>query len=184
LTRGAARNLTDFVYVKVSHGIGASPVIGGEPYRGGLGLGGQIGHTPISGRVELCRCGRRGCLEAVVCVRNLAAQIAETHPALDLPAAELLAIEDPVTRHLLNAAGLTLGGVLAQVANLLNPTALILGGALGASSPDLLDGVRVSLIRHAQPATSAAVETLPAALGERAELVGGLQYAARLALSS
>ena len=39
---GATRGCRNFIYVKASHGIGVGPVLGGETYRGTLGIAGEI----------------------------------------------------------------------------------------------------------------------------------------------
>ncbi len=183
LKRGAGRDIGDFVYVKVSHGIGASPVIGGEPYPGAIGLAGEIGHTQLTGRTEQCRCGNRGCLEAVISVDTIRSQIAHTHPGsdLDVDTISLTSFEDPVTDRILSEAGWMLGEVLSDVCNLLNPNALVLGGELGTAGPSLIEGVVSSIRRHAQPATADAVDVLPAQLGTAAELTGALEMAASIA---
>lgn len=181
LHSGAGQHHQDFLYVKASHGVGAGLVIGGRTYHGATGLAGEIGHTALAGRSELCRCGNRGCLEAVISVQAIQEQIAHTHPHLDSAQISLKALDDPITARILNEAGRTLGKVLADLCNLLNPTALIIGGELGASGQALVEGVRASVNRFAQPATAAAIEVLPAALGQRAELVGALQLAGTLA---
>ncbi len=179
LLRGAGRGYQDFLYVKASHGIGAGIVIGGQPYRGGTGLAGEIGHTLLPGHSELCRCGNRGCLEAVVSVPSVRAQIAHTRPGTDPDALDLAALgDDPIATRILNTAGRTLGHALADLANLLNPTAIVIGGELGSTDGPLVDGVRDSIRLHAQPATALAIDVLPAALGNRAELTGALQLAA------
>lgn len=179
LLRGTGRGYGDFLYVKASHGIGAGIVIAGQPYRGGTGLAGEIGHTLLAGRSELCRCGNRGCLEAVVSVPSVRAQIAHTRPGSDPESLDLATLDgDPIATRVLNAAGRTLGHALADLANLLNPTAIIVGGELGSTDGPFVDGVRDSIRLHAQPATAEAVDVLPAALGNRAELTGALQLAA------
>ncbi len=180
--RGAGREHADFLYVKVSGGIGASPVIAGEPYRGATGLAGEIGHTPLAGRTELCRCGNRGCLEAVVSVQTVREQIAHTHPGQQLDDTGLDALDDPTTQRILNEAGRIVGSVLADLVNLLNPGALVLGGELGCAGPAFVEGVSATVDRRAQPASADVVEIRPASLGVRAELVGALQHAARGAL--
>lgn len=182
LRHGIGRSHKDFLYVKASHGIGAGLVISGQVYRGATGLAGEIGHTLLVGRSELCRCGNRGCLEAVVAVGPLREQILHSHPYS--PAGETFEFtdfDDQITDRILNEAGRTLGRVLADLCNLLNPTALIIGGQLGTSTPALVEGVRASVMRYAQPATAAAIEVAPAALGARAELVGALELAGQLA---
>lgn len=178
LKRGSGRARSAFLYVKASHGIGASIVIDGKPYRGATGLAGEIGHTKLPGRTESCRCGNRGCLEAVVSVQQIREQIAHTHPTMDPLSIDLREASDEIIGRILNEAGRTLGGVLATLCDLLNPEAVIIGGELGAAAPRFLDGVAASIERHAQPATAAAVEVTPAELGVRAELVGALELAA------
>ncbi len=179
--RGAGRDFPDFLYVKVSHGIGASPVIAGEPYRGATGLAGEIGHTHLDGHTELCRCGNRGCLEAVISVDPIRRQIAHTHPAAEAEQVDLRTFDDPITERILSEAGRMLGSVLADLVNLLNPSALILGGELGSTGAPLIQGAEESLRRYAQPATAGALQVLPAALGMRAELTGALHMAASMA---
>ena len=87
----------------------------------------------------------------------------------------------PITERILNEAGRMLGSVLADLVNLLNPSALILGGELGTAGAPLVQGVEASLRQYAQPATAAALQVLTAALGMRAELTGALQMAASMA---
>jgi predicted NBD/HSP70 family sugar kinase len=178
LHRGAGRGYDNFLYVKVSHGLGAGVVIGGELYRGGTGLAGEIGHTMLPGHSELCRCGNKGCLETVVSVQTVRDQIAHTRPGTDPRSIDLTRVDDASGARILDTAGRTLGRVLADLSNLLNPQALIIGGELGSADGPLIDGVRASINLHAQPATADAMDILPAALGTRAELTGALQLAA------
>ncbi len=178
--QGAGISHDDFLYVKASHGIGAGMVLAGEPYRGGSGFAGAIGHTHIEGRPELCRCGSRGCLEAVVSVPSVMEQIFHTHPQLDEHQVDLATLTDSVSTRVLNESGRVLGEALANLLNLLNPTALIIGGELGSSGPAFVGGVRSSVKRFAQMPLASACVVLPAALGTRAELVGALVLAGSL----
>ncbi|MDR1151642.1 MAG: ROK family transcriptional regulator [Bifidobacteriaceae bacterium] len=182
LISGAGRGHADFCYVKVGHGIGAGLVVGGRLYRGGVGLGGQVGHARVPERSDLCRCGGRGCLEAVVSVSAIEARLAVAHAAPTAPIAGPASFDDAVSKRILAEAGATLGEALAPVCNLLNPTALIIGGGLGASSTDFLEGAAVAVERYTQPGIAATVEVLGAELGELAELTGALRLASRLAL--
>jgi predicted NBD/HSP70 family sugar kinase len=177
LRRGAGRGLANFLYVKVSHGIGAGIVAGGQLYTGATGIAGEIGHIPLPGRIEPCRCGDHGCLEAVVSVSAVAARIARAvrdGGGPQLPSADVEAL----SRRVHEDAGRVLGRVLAQLCDLLNPAALVLGGELGTTSPAFLDGVRSAVGRAAQPAIARAVQVRPAALGDDSELFGALDLAA------
>ena len=178
LHRGAGRGHRDFLYIKAAHGVGAGLVSNGELYLGGAGFAGEIGHIIIPGRPELCRCGNRGCLEAVVSVLTVREQILHTHPHLDREHLDMSTLDDPITARILNEVGRTLGAILAGLCDLLNPTLLVIGGELGTSGTDLIEGIRASLRRFAQPSTSQVLDVVPAALGRRAELVGAVQLAA------
>jgi predicted NBD/HSP70 family sugar kinase len=178
---GSGRGHRDFLYIKASHGIGAGLVSNGDLYLGGAGFAGEIGHIIISGRPELCRCGNRGCLEAVVSAPTVKQQIVHSHPHLDPDAIDLFELDVPISARILNEAGRTLGTVLAGLCDLTNPTVLVIGGELGSSGQSFIDGIRASVKRFAQPSTSQVLEVVPAALGQRAELVGALQLAAILA---
>lgn len=181
LHHGAGRGHRNFLYIKASHGCGAGLVADGRLYQGGTGFAGEIGHIIIAGRPELCRCGNRGCLEAVVSVPTVKEQLRHTHPHLDPRSIDLAELDDPIAARLLNETGRTLGTVLAGLCDLFNPTVLVIGGELGSSGSSLVDGVRASLNRFAQPSTSSAVQVVAAELGQRAELVGAVQLASTFA---
>jgi predicted NBD/HSP70 family sugar kinase len=183
LSFGAGRGIADLLYVKASHGIGAGLVLGGRLYQGASGIAGEIGHTQIDGGGDQCRCGQRGCLEAMVSAsvvrRRLQVggfEVAESAEGL----AEVAL--DPVGARVISEAGRHLGRVVADICNCLNPARVVLGGQLGAAGEPFAAGVRESVARYAQPAISAAVEIRPAELGLRAELMGtlarGMQIAA------
>ena len=177
---GAARGCRDFVYVKASHGIGAGLVLNGDTYRGTLGIAGEIGHTQLPGADNWCRCGNRGCLEAVVSISEVKRQLMHLRlkPEADASDPSLMAISsDPVAARVITGAGRTLGRVLADLCNALNPEAIILGGELGTAGAPLELGVRESIDRYAQPAAAQHVSVRCAQLGLRSELMGAVATA-------
>jgi predicted NBD/HSP70 family sugar kinase len=87
---------------------------------------------------------------------------------------ELVASGDLGARRVFNDAGRALGRVLADLCNHLNPAAIIVGGELSVAVGPLLDGIRESVDRYAQPSVADAVEVKPGVLGERAEVLGAL----------
>lgn len=180
---GAARGLEDFLYIKASHGIGAGIVIGGRPYRGATGIAGEIGHTQIADAANWCRCGSRGCLETVVSITTVRRQLAHvlaTHQtefdeSAVPPLAELS--DNPPAARVLTEAGRTVGRVLADLVNCLNPAALVLGGELGAAGEPFAAGIRESVARYAQPAGAQAAEVITGQLGAEAEVRGAVAAA-------
>lgn len=101
-------------------------------------------------------------------------QVRHSHPNQPGDLAQLSI--DSITERILNEAGRTLGAALADLCNLLNPSALVIGGALGQHDV-FADGVRSSVNRYASPATASALEINKASLGLRAELVGCIELA-------
>ncbi len=178
---GAARGCRDFMYVKAAHGIGAGLVLGGETYRGAVGVTGEIGHTQVTSAGNWCRCGNRGCLETVVSITEIERQLAEARVEAAGDVSLTAISEHPVVARLLAAAGRTLGRVLADLCNCLNPAVIVLGGELGAVGQPFARGVRESIDRSAQPAVAEAVEIRTAELGLRSELLGAVATAARAA---
>ncbi|MEC3993185.1 ROK family transcriptional regulator [Actinacidiphila sp. DG2A-62] len=180
---GAARGLEDFLYVKASHGIGAGIVIGGRPYRGATGIAGEIGHTQLPDAVNWCRCGSRGCLETVVSITTVRQQLAHvlaTHQQTldehEVPPLSEVA-DNPAAARVLAEAGRTVGRVLADLVNCLNPSAVVLGGELGAAGEPFAAGIRESVARYAQPASAQAAEVVTGRLGADAEVRGAIATA-------
>ena len=61
---GHGRNEDSFFWMTVSTGIGGALVIDRKVVLGNKGLAGEIGHMIIDENGPLCKCGRKGCLEA------------------------------------------------------------------------------------------------------------------------
>ncbi len=178
---GAGRGCADFVYVKASHGLGAGLILGGELYRGASGLTGEIGHAVVDPDGALCRCGSRGCLETVVSVDRVRAQV---RYVLGAEHADPLAAagEHPAARRIVLDAGRSLGRALADVCNTLNPQRIVVGGELATAGQALVDGVAESIQRYAQPAVADTPVAL-SELGEHAQSIGATSLAASRALS-
>ena len=179
---GSARGCRDFLYVKASQGIGAGLVLNGDTYRGSNGLAGEIGHTQLPGATNWCRCGNQGCLETVVSITQVRRQLEHIKVQCPSPGGDesLASIAgDPIAERVVTEAGRTLGRVLAELCNCLNPAAIILGGQLGTAGRPFVAGVRESLDRHAQPAIAQAVDVRTAELGLRSGLMGTIAQALR-----
>ena len=157
VSHGAARGVADLVYVKVASGVGAGIVLGGRLHRGTTGIAGEIGHVQVGEDGQVCRCGNRGCLETIVSAPRIAELLG---PAYDerLSTERVLELDeagDAGVRRVLSDAGRTVGRALADLCNSLNPELVVVGGSLGTST-SLLEGVRASIDRYAQPDTAAA----------------------------
>ncbi len=178
LAYGAARGHGDVIYVKASTGIGAGLIVDGRLVKGTTGIAGELGHVQVDVNGVMCRCGSRGCLETEVSGPKLVGLL---QPAYDEPLTiprvlELAEAGDPGATRALNDSGRRIGRVLANIANMLNPEQVVVGGTFGAA-PALLSGIRDALDRYSQPTTAAAITVLGGALGERAEVMGAISVA-------
>ena len=166
------------VYVKASHGLGAGMIIDGQLFRGGAGTAGEIGHVTYDESGPICRCGGRGCLEAYTSVRVLQEFMRLQHP--DASVGELLTralAGDLAVQRALEEVGTRLGWGVAILANLINPTCVVLGGDMAQAGDLLLDAVRAGVRRHALPAVARGLTVTMSALRERAAVIGALLLA-------
>ncbi|UOX85783.1 ROK family protein [Amycolatopsis sp. FBCC-B4732] len=159
------------VVVKVSTGIGAGIVLGGEVYRGIDGGAGDIGHIRLPGHPGArCQCGSLGCLAAVASGGALAARLTE----LGLPTTsgsgvrDRLLAGDPAAVRLAEVAGRQVGEVLATLVCVVNPGVLVVAGDL--AEPHFVAGVREELYRRALPR---ATQHLRVEIGGRGDALGG-----------
>jgi predicted NBD/HSP70 family sugar kinase len=181
LVFGAGRGLSDFVYIKVSSGIGAGFVIGGRLHRGAGGTAGEIGHTQFHDGGDVCRCGNRGCLETAAATGPITASVsaARGEPVDIARVIDLAGDGDLLAQRVLADAGRAIGVAVANLCNLLNPERVIVGGDLSAAGDVLLAPIVQSLRRHAIPTAAADVDVVAGGLGQRAEVMGALAVVLR-----
>jgi predicted NBD/HSP70 family sugar kinase len=174
LTWGAGRGTRDFVYIKVSSGIGGGLVLGGQLYTGSGGIAGEMGHSMVDENGPVCRCGNRGCLETIASTRQIIELLRDARgPGLTIEQVIAHAREgDRACSRVIGDAARAIGVVIAQVCNVLNPAKVIVGGDLSAAGDVLLDPLRDEVSRHAVPAAGGNVEIVPGVLGRRGHVVG------------
>ncbi|MGI8422056.1 MAG: ROK family protein [Gaiellaceae bacterium] len=175
-SRGAAQAIPDVVYVKLATGVGAGLVLGGRLHHGATGIAGELGHIQVQPGGAVCRCGNRGCLQSVASVPAVLASLRPEHGDEITLGGLLDLIEggDLGARRVVNDAGRTVGRLLADLCNHLNPGAIVVGGDLSAAGEPLLSGIREAIDRYALPNAAEAVEVKAGVLGERAGVLGAL----------
>jgi predicted NBD/HSP70 family sugar kinase len=181
---GAGRGHSSLAYVKLEHNIGVGLVINGRLHTGASGFAGELGHVQVRDDGELCACGGRGCLAAIVgsSLQDFVQRSYEER--LALPQVLALAAErEPAVRRVFADLGRMAGRPLASFCTMFDPSAVILGGSLGAAGQYVLDGIRESIDRHAAPVVADSVVVIPGELGDRAELLGGAALARQLRLA-
>ena len=183
---GHLRTHPDLVVLKASTGLGCGAFSAGALIRGTRGSAGEIGHSKSPAAAGLrCRCGEVGCLEAVAggwtLVQESIGDGTEIAHVRDLVA---LAQEgDPDARRRIRESGRRVGEAMATVVNLLNPSALVVGGDLAGAYDLFVAGLRETLYASAAAWTSNDLVILPTTHGETAGRVGCAQLAVADVLS-
>jgi predicted NBD/HSP70 family sugar kinase/biotin operon repressor len=181
VTLGAGVGARDAVYLMVSGGIGAGLILGGELYRGTGGTAGELGHVLVDEAGPICRCGNRGCLETYAGGPAIVELLRPSHGA-DLTLARVIALAaggDSGARRAIADAGRVLGRSVAAIVNAFNPELIVVGGSVGAAGDVLLDPLREAVHRYAIPSAAEDVRIARGVLGDRAEVLGALELAAR-----
>lgn len=136
---------TSFLYLSGEVGIGAALVRAGMPAHGPRGWAGEIGHTCIDPDGPQCRCGATGCLEQYAGSQALLRRAG----AADMPElTRRLDANEPTATAALDEAGAALGLALANAANLLDVTTIILGGDLGQFGDHYIPQIMAALDRR------------------------------------
>jgi predicted NBD/HSP70 family sugar kinase len=176
LTWGAAKGRSEVAYLKVASGIGGGLISGGRLTHGVGGTAGEIGHTMVYSDGPICRCGNRGCLEAIASARAVAQQLSLSRHE-EISTRRLLELSDSgdaAARRLIGDAGRAIGIAVANLCNIVNPECVVIGGDLALAGDVLLDPVRQVVRRSAIPSAAEDTEIVAGVLGERAEMLGAL----------
>ena len=176
---GVARGMRDFVFIYGNAGIGGGLHFGGQLYRGCDGLAGELGHMKIVPGGRACKCGGRGCLEAYVSERAIVARLREA--GRDLAGAEAIAAAvaegDAAVVAVLEEAGGHLGLALANLVNVVNPRAVVLGGNLAVLAAALMAAARRALAANGLPVMLEDATVLVSPFGTDAVPMGGAALA-------
>lgn len=165
----------DLLFIKVGTGIGCGIVANGDIYRGHHGSAGDMGHVQLASAVDVtCRCGNRGCLEAVAGGGALADELTRAGtPAADARDVARLARAGNVTAtRLVRRAGRQIGEILAGAVNLFNPGAILLGGDVALANNQLVAGVRERIYERSAVLATHDLRIERTELGDRVGAIG------------
>ncbi len=173
-------DVQDLVFIKVSTGIGAGLISGGELQRGAQGTAGDLGHVRVV-RADgvICRCGNEGCLEAIAAGPALARALQEAGvaAATGQDVVDLVRRGDPVAAQVVRQAGRDLGEVVATLVNVINPSAIVIGGALADAGESLIAGIREVVYQRSLPLATEHLRIITSQAGERAGVIGAAALA-------
>jgi len=130
------------VVVNVIHGIGAGILINGRLFQGDGGGAGEIGHVVVQENGELCRCGKRGCLETVASARAVVKQM-KMNSLADVVSS--FNAGNPTANTVIENAGRYLGVSLANLIATLNIQKIVLTGDMTRFGEKWLKAVDASM---------------------------------------
>jgi glucokinase len=138
-------------YAAIGTGIGSGIILDGKIYHGKNGAAAEGGHVSIDYRSEtVCRCGSRGCIEALA-----SGHVLERIGAYDL-----------------NEIALQLGAWLGSVVSLLDPDIIVIGGGVSKIGEPLFQRLRAIVPARTVNPHARELPIVPAHFGAEAGIVG------------
>jgi glucokinase len=192
---GAARGASEVVMLTIGTGIGGGLILRGEPYRGGIGAGAELGHLVIDMNGPRCQgnCPNHGCVEALASGTALAREarrIATERPDSALArtlrqgrelagpiVTELAHDGDPAAIEVLALIGSRLGVAIASLVNIFNPQVVVIGGGVIGAGELLLGPAREAVAQRALRPSRDEVRIVPARFGVEAGMIGAAALA-------
>lgn len=176
----------NLVLVNVHHGIGAGIIINREIFQGDGGFAGEIGHiVAIRENGELCRCGKRGCLETVASAKALIRQaqdMVKQHPDCQLAhnarginldtLEEAFKAGDPLTCELVLGTADYLGMAISNLVGILNIQKVVLEGDMTRFGTVWLERIRTVIKNHSLDRLLDKTRVEIGQLGENATILG------------
>jgi glucokinase len=186
---GAGKGYSHIVYITVSTGVGGGIIVDNRLLLGSCGFAGELGHMTIDMQGPLDNCGNIGCLEAFAsgtAIARRAVEMAEggisttlsSYPRDEITA-ELVQMEayngDEAAIQIMKDAGTALGVGVLNIAHILNPQRIILGGGVSIGAGPLLWNPMLEVLRtRGMTLCQQETEVVPASLGDDAGLMGAI----------
>lgn len=155
----------ELIFVKVSTGVGAGIIMGGEIQRGARGSAGDLGHLrlPVSDGTDAPD------LEDIAGGPAIAARLGG---ATSSDVVESVRAGYPEAFDAVRQAGRDVGEVLSGVVNLLNPSVIVIGGSIARAGEHLIAGVREVVYRRSIPLATQDLAIVTSRGGESAGALG------------
>lgn len=186
--QGGAKGCKDVIMVTLGTGVGGGIIVDGKVVAGFDGAGGEIGHITIDpAEQETCNCGRRGCLEQYTSAtgivrlakKKLAADPRETslrnhEPLTARDIFDEAKAKDAAALELVDEVCKILGTALSNIACVVNPEVIVIGGGVSRAGEILTERVQKYYKEAAFPACRETRFAL-AGLGNDAGMYGCVQ---------
>ena len=192
--QGGAKGCKDAIMVTLGTGVGGGVIVDGKIVGGFHGAGGEIGHITVNkDEIEACNCGQYGCLEqytsATGIVRMAKRKLAKCEDATSLRSIEPLTAKDifdaakagdEIAKELVDELGYTLGCTLSNIACVVNPEVIVIGGGVSRAGEIITTNVE-KYYNEIVMAPLEGKKFVLATLGNDAGIYGGAKMALDLA---
>jgi predicted NBD/HSP70 family sugar kinase len=174
---GAGRNINNLIYVSIGIGIGTGLILQKTLYKGASGFSGEMGHLSIEAHGKSCSCGNRGCWEMYASEQSLLEQAA-AYGYSDLESLLLAATEGhEQVLELFSNIGEYIGIGIANIVNVFNPDAVIIGNRISQARTWMEDKIHQTVVQRALRFHLPRVQILFSELGERSAMLGAAEIA-------
>ena len=187
--QGAGNNADDVVFVTLGTGVGGGIIANGKLIQGQNGAAGEIGHVTVDPNGFMCTCGKRGCLETIASATGIV-RVARDRASEYAGSSELKAMlddgqdisakdvfdlakkDDDLAMMVVDYVCDSLGFVLGNIANTLNPKFVVIGGGVSAAGDFLLNKVDKAMRKNEFATIKDSTELRLASLGNGAGVIG------------
>lgn len=153
--QGGGKGSKDVIMVTLGTGVGGGIICDGKIVAGFNGAGGEIGHITVNKEeIEPCNCGQYGCLEqytsATGIVRMAKRKLNRSTEETTLRKFEALTAKDifdeakagdAIAKELVEDLGETLGSTLSNIACVVDPEIIVVGGGVSKAGEILLETI-------------------------------------------
>ncbi|AGY81835.1 MULTISPECIES: ROK family glucokinase [Carnobacterium] len=187
--RGAGENEDDVVFITLGTGVGGGIIAGGRLVHGIAGAAGELGHITVDPEGYDCTCGKKGCLETVASatgVVRLARDLSNEYSGdsklkYSIDDGQLITAKDvfdlakendKLAVSVIDKVAYYLGMACGSVANVLNPSTIVIGGGVSHAGVFLTDQIKTYFDQFTYPTIRKTTKIRLAELGNNAGVIG------------
>ncbi|WP_313468716.1 ROK family glucokinase [Carnobacterium sp.] len=187
--KGAGENEDNMAFLTLGTGVGGGIVAEGNLLHGSVGAAGEVGHITVEPNGYDCTCGKKGCLETVASAtgvvrlaRDYADQYAgESTLKVAIDDGQLVTAKDvfdfakqndALAVKVIDKVAFYLGLACGNIANILNPSTIVIGGGVSNAGEFLVEQVQDYFNTFTFPAIRSSCKIRLAQLGNDAGVIG------------
>ena len=185
---GIAKNISNFIIINISDGIGAGIIIDNKPYCGINFSSGEIGHIVVVSDGSKCSCGNYGCLETVASNESIARKaiklikegcpstLSKLHNDLDEITIKDICYgannDDELCINIIKEASRYIGLAITNLINILNPQSIVVVGEIIENIPLCIDTIKNTVKKRGFKIPTNSISIVRTKLGSNAAVIG------------